>query len=120
MASIPVPWGMQPSTTNMEGKPLKEPDYQRRFRIIVSDEETGEEVATATGVETLVLLASPDTLRGDDYRRILLGNAEQSAQLLFDIVKAVTDRVGRGTLMNLDDLLDDRLLLEVTEGLPLH
>lgn len=99
---------------------MKEPEYQRVFRVIVIDEETGEEVASATGVETLVLLASPDTLRGDDYRRILLGNAEQSAQLLFELVKAVTSRVGRGVLMNLDDLLDDRLLLEVTEGLPLH
>lgn len=99
---------------------MKESEYQRRFRIVVIDEETGEEVATATGVETLVLLASPDTLRGDDYRRILLGDAEESAQLLFDIVKAVTDRVEHGTLMNLDDLLDDRLLLEVTEGLPFH
>ena len=99
---------------------MKQPEHERRFRIVVTDEQTGEEVATATGVETLVLLASPDTLRGDDYRHILLGDAEHSAQLLFDIVKAVTDRIGNGTLMNLDDLLDDRLLIEVTEGLPLH
>ena len=95
-------------------------DDHRRFRIVVSDEETGEEVAIATGVETLILLAAPDTLRGEEYRRVLLGDADQSVQLLFDIVRSVTERVGRGTLMNLEELLDDQLLLEMTEGLPLH
>jgi hypothetical protein len=95
--------------------------YQaRRMQITITDEETGEEVALATGVETLVLLVAPDTLSGGNFRRILIGDAEVSAELLFDILRDVTDKVRRGTVMNLSDAIDDRLLLDVTEGLVLH
>jgi hypothetical protein len=92
----------------------------RRLRIIVSDEETGEEVATATGVESLIMLAAPGGLRGENYRHILLGDAELSVQVLHDIVRDVTERVGRGTVVDLSDVLNDDLLLEITRGLPRH
>lgn len=93
---------------------------QRRFRIVITDEESGEEVASADGVETLIVLATPDTELGEDYRRILVGDVEMSVQLIFDIVQAVTERVTGGTLMDLDELLDDRMLLDMTQELPRH
>ena len=92
----------------------------RRLRIVVSDEETGEELTTATGVETLILLVAPDTARDQEYRRILMGDTETSIQLLLDILREVTERVGQGTILDMTDVLDDDLLLEVTEELPLH
>jgi hypothetical protein len=92
----------------------------RRMRIIVSDEETGEEVASANGVETLILLVAPDTRQDDAHRRILIGDLEQSFQLLFDIFRDVSGQMGRGTIMDPTDALDDTLLLEITEELPLH
>jgi hypothetical protein len=92
----------------------------RRLLIVVSDEETGEEVATAHGVETLILLVAPDTARDHEYRRILLGDPETSVQLLFDILQDVSESLERGTMLNLTDVLDDRLLLEVTDELPMH
>lgn len=92
----------------------------RRFRVVVTDEDSGEEVAVASGVETLIVLATPDTLRGAEYRRILVGDADVSVQLLFDVVQSVTERVTTGGLGDLDDLLDDRLLLDVTDGLTLQ
>ena len=92
----------------------------RRLSIVVSDEETGEEVAAATGVETLVLLFAPDRLRGENYRRILIGDPDLTVQILFDIIKGVTERMGQGTIVDLTDVLDDDLLLELTEGLPYH
>jgi hypothetical protein len=93
-------------------------DNPRRMRIIVSDEETGEEVATATGVESLIMLAAPGGLQGENYRHILLGDAELSVQVLFDIVRDVTERIMRGTVVDLSDVLDDDLLLEITQRLP--
>jgi hypothetical protein len=92
----------------------------RRLQVVVSDEETGEEVAAAYGVETLVLLIAPDTLRDNEYRRILLGDPETSVQLLFDILQDVSESMERGTMLNLNEVLDDRLLLEVTDELPMH
>ena len=92
----------------------------RRLRIVVSDEETGEEVATAYGVETLVLLVAPDRSRNRGYRRLVLGDPETSVQLLFDILQDVSDSMERGTMLNLTEVLDDRLLLEVTDELPTH
>jgi hypothetical protein len=92
----------------------------RRLQIVVSDEETGEEVAVANGVETLILLVAPDTSEGQDYRRILIGDADTSVQLLFDILNEVTERMERGTMVDLSQVLDDHLLLEVTDELPLH
>jgi hypothetical protein len=92
----------------------------RRMRIAITDEETGEEVAVAAGVETLVLLVAPDTLGGGDFRRILIGDAEMSAELLFDILHDVTEKVRRGTMVDLSDAIDDRLLLDMTDGLTPH
>ena len=92
----------------------------RRLQIVVSDEETGEEVATAHGVETLVLLVAPDTARDHEFGRILLGNPETSVQLLFDILQDVSESIEGGTMLDLTEVLDDRLLLEVTEELPMH
>jgi len=92
----------------------------RRLQVVVSDEETGEEVAAAYGVETLVLLIAPDTSRDNEYRRILLGDPETSVQLLFDILQDVSESMERGTMLNLNEVLDDRLLLEVTDELPMH
>ena len=100
--------------------PTSKSERSRQLRVVVSDEETGEEIAIADGVETLVLLIAPDTLQNEEYRRILLGDPEMSVQLLFDIVREVTERVGQGTIMDPSDFLDDHLLLELTEDLPLH
>jgi hypothetical protein len=91
----------------------------RRLRVVISDEETGEEVASAEGVETLILLIAPDGTR-EGYRRILLGDPETSVQLLFDILQDVSESMERGTMLDLTEVLDDRLLLEVTEELPMH
>ena len=96
------------------------PNQPRRLQIVVSDEETGEEVAVANGVETLILLLAPDTSDEQDSRRILIGDADTSVQLLFDILNAVTERMERGTTIDLSQVIDDHLLLEVTEELPLH
>jgi hypothetical protein len=96
------------------------PNQHRRLQIVVSDEETGEEVAVANGVETLILLLAPDTSDEQDYRRILIGDADTSVQLLFDILNEVTERMERGTTIDLSQVIDDHLLLEVTEELPLH
>jgi hypothetical protein len=99
---------------------MNEHGRPRRLHIVVSDEDTGEEVATATGVETLVLLVAPDRQRGEEYRRILIGDPDLTVQLLFDIIKGVTERIGQGTVVDLTDVLDDQLLLDLTDGLPHH
>jgi hypothetical protein len=90
-----------------------------RLQVVISDEETGEEVASAEGVETLIVLIAPDGTR-EGYRRILLGDPETSVQLLFDILQDVSESMERGTMLDLTEVLDDRLLLEVTEELPMH
>jgi hypothetical protein len=90
------------------------------LRIVVSDEETGEEVATAHGVETLVLLATPDALSNQDVRHIFMGDVEKSFELLLDVLRDVTDSAERGTILDLSELLDDHLLMEVTEELTPH
>lgn len=91
----------------------------RRLQVVISDQETGEDIASAEGVETLVLLIAPDGSR-EGYRRILLGDPETSVQLLFDILQDVSESMERGTMLDLSEVLDDRLLLEVTEELPMH
>jgi hypothetical protein len=91
----------------------------RSLQVVISDEETGEEVASAEGVETLILLVAPEGSR-EGYRRILLGDPETSVQLLLDILQDVSESMERGTMLDLTEVLDDRLLLEVTEELPMH
>jgi hypothetical protein len=95
-------------------------DQARRMRITIVDEETGEEVAFAAGVEALILLLAPDTAGARDSRRILVGDAEMSAELLFDLLQEVTEKVRRGTMIDLSDAIDDRLLLDMTDGLVQH
>jgi hypothetical protein len=92
----------------------------RRMRIAITDEETGEDVMIATGVEALVLLLSPDAEGGRAFRHVLIGDAAVGAELLFDILHDLTDKVRRGTMLDLSDAIDDRLLLDVTEGLTQH
>jgi hypothetical protein len=99
---------------------MSEHEKPHRMRIVIRDEETGEEVASASGVETLILLVAPDDRQDTRYRRILIGDADLSVQLLFDVFRDITEKLGQGTTMDLTDVLDDQLLLEVTEGLPLH
>ncbi len=91
----------------------------RRLQVVISDQETGKDIASAEDVETLVLLIAPDGSR-EGYRRILLGDPETSVQLLFDILQDVSESMERGTMLDLTEVLDDRLLLEVTEELPMH
>jgi hypothetical protein len=95
-------------------------DRPRRLQIVVTDEETGEEVTTAHGVETLVMFVAPDTLQNEAFRRILVGDPEMSVQLLFDVVREVSGRIGQGTVVDPSDMLDDQLLMEVTDGMPLQ
>ena len=99
---------------------MSSPNVHRRMRIEVSDEETGEQVAVATGVETLVLLVAPDTLEHEASRRILVGDPELSIQLLLDIVRDVSKKIGQGSIVDLTDELDDGLIVEMTDGLPLQ
>ncbi len=49
-----------------------------------------------------------------------MGDPETSVQLLFDILQDVSESMERGTMLDLTEVLDDRLLLEVTEELPMH
>jgi hypothetical protein len=92
----------------------------RRLRIVVSDEETGEEVIVATSIETLVLLTAPGAMEDEDGLRVLVGDMEMSVRLLVEILKEVSERLRQGTVMDLTAVMDDHLLVEITEGLPLH
>jgi hypothetical protein len=96
------------------------PNQPRRLQIVVSDEETGEQVAVANGVETLILLVAPGANKDQDHRRILIGDADTSVQLLFDIFNEMTEKIEHGTMIDLSQVIDDHLLLEVTDELPLH
>jgi hypothetical protein len=95
-------------------------DKNRRMRILITDEETGENITIATGVETLVLLLAPDTVGGRDFRHVLIGDAGVSAELLFDVLRDLTEKVRQGTMLDLSKAIDDRMLLDVTEGLTQH
>ncbi|MFC2046315.1 hypothetical protein ACFLTC_02200 [Chloroflexota bacterium] len=99
--------------------PMDGPDEPRQLRVIISDEETGEEVVAATGVESIMMLLAPDRLRGEPYRRVLIGDISLSVELLLDILQeGVAARLGLGTLGDLTDLMDDELLVQMTEELP--
>ncbi|MEE8390239.1 MAG: hypothetical protein V3S14_05500 [Anaerolineae bacterium] len=92
---------------------------QRRLRIVVTDEETGERVATATSVETMALVVAPDTLRGDEYRRVVIGDVELVQSLLLDTLEDVMEWSSSGAVLDLSDLLQG-LLEEAVEDLPVH
>jgi hypothetical protein len=93
-------------------------EKQRRLRVVVTDEDTGECVAMATGVETMALLVAPDTLRGEDYRRVV-GDTDLVQSLLLDTLDDVMEWSGNEALLDLGDLLKD-LLEEAVEDLPVH
>ena len=98
---------------------MSEYDEPRQLRIVVSDEETGEEVVAASGVEAILMLLAPDTLHGEPIRRILIGDISLSVELVLDILQeGVAARLGLGTLGDLTDLMDDELLVQLTEELP--
>jgi len=102
---------------------LREEESQRRLRVVVTDEETGEHIATATGVETMALIVAPDTLRGEEYRRILVGDIELAQSLLLDTLKDVLEWSGSGTVLDLSDLFQEILddaLQEALQDQPLH
>ena len=98
---------------------MKDEGTRHRLRIVITDEETGEHVATATGVETMVMVVAPDTLRGKKYRRIMVGDMELVQSLLLDTLENVMERSGSGAVLDLSDLLLD-LLEEAVEDLPVH
>lgn len=102
---------------------LREEETRRRLRIVVTDEETGEHIATATGVETMALIVAPDTLRGEEYRRIIIGDIELVQSLLLDTLKDVAEWSGSRTVLDLSDLFQEILnevLEEALEDQPLH
>jgi hypothetical protein len=43
-----------------------------------------------------------------------------SVQLLLDIVREVTGRMGQGTVVDPSDILDDQMIVDMTDGLPLN
>lgn len=92
---------------------------RRRLRIVVTDEETDEHVATATGVEMMALLVAPDTLHGDEYRRIIIGDTDLAQSVLLDTLEDLLESSGNGAVLDLSELLQD-LLEEAVESLPVH
>lgn len=92
-------------------------DSPRRYRIAVHDEETGEEVAAATGVETMVLVVAPDLVGIESFRQITVGDPEDSLNLLVEVVKDVSEQL-QDLALEPGDGIDDNMLLEMTDGLP--
>jgi hypothetical protein len=99
---------------------MSKPKTPHRFIIVVKDEDTGEEVATASSVETLVLLVAPDVPGGEPHRRLFLGDMSLGVELLFDAARDLAEGLEHGTLLDYTDMMDDQLLLELTDGLPQH
>lgn len=98
---------------------IPDENERRRLRIVVIDEDTGERVAMATGVETMALVVAPDTLRGAEYRRVVIGDTDLVQSFLLDTLEDVMEWSGSGDLLDLSDLLQD-LLEEAVNGLPVH
>jgi hypothetical protein len=92
---------------------------RRRLRIVVTDEETNEQIAIVTGVEMMTLLVAPDTLHGDEYRRIIIGDKDLAQSVLLDTLEDMLELSGNGAVLDLSELLQD-LLEEAVEGLPVH
>ena len=101
---------------------MQEEESQRRLRIVVTDKETGGHAA-ATGVETMALIVVPDTLHGEEYRRIVIGDIELAQSLLLDTLKDVMEWSGSGAVLDLSDLFQEILddaLKEALGDQPLH
>ena len=92
---------------------------QRRMRVVVTDEETGEHVIIASGVETMALVIAPDKLRGEEYRRVLIGDLELALSLLLDTLEDVLEWSGREAVLDLGDLFEE-LLEDAMGDLPVH
>ena len=91
------------------------------MRIVVFDEDTGEQVAAAVGVDTLIWLVDPDGPFGDEARRIIVGDIDQSVHLLLEILKTgMPDEIEHGSIIDLADVMDDDWLMRMTKDLPLH
>ena len=100
---------------------MKRQGETRRLRIVVLDEDTGEQVAAAIGVDTLIWLVDPDGPYGDEARRIIVGDIDQSVHLLLEILKAgMPDEIEQGGIVDLADVVDDDWLMRMTKDLPLH
>jgi hypothetical protein len=98
---------------------MRDEKTPRRLRIIVIDEETGERIATATGVNTMALIVAPDTLHGDTYRHLVVGDTEIVQSLLLDTLEDVMETNGSGAVFDLSELLQS-LLEEAVGDLPVH
>ncbi len=91
---------------------LREEEHRCRLRVV-----------TATGVDTMALVVAPDTLCGEEYRRIIVGDLEVARSLLLDTIKDVVGWSGSGAVLDLSDLFQeilDVVLEEALEGQPLH
>ncbi|HDQ71698.1 MAG TPA: hypothetical protein ENN19_06330 [Chloroflexi bacterium] len=94
-------------------------ELPRRLRVVVIDDETGEEVTMAAGIDTMVLIVSPDTLRNRAHRRLLVGDARVIQDLLLDTLDDVMVWNGEGAMIDLSCLIED-LLAEAVEDWPVH
>jgi len=98
---------------------IPDENERRRLRIVVIDEDTGERVATATGVETMALVVAPDTLRGAEYRRVVIGDTGLVQSFLLDTLEDVMEWDGGGSVLDMSNLLQG-LLEEAVDSLPVH
>ncbi len=98
---------------------IRQEKTQRRLSIVVVDEETGEQVAVATGVESLVLLVAPDTKQGERYRRVIVGDLESAQSLLLDTLQDILELSGDGLVFDLSGLFQE-LLADAIDDLPVH
>jgi hypothetical protein len=98
---------------------IRQDETQHCLSIVVIDEETGEQVAIATGVEALVLLVAPDTVSGESYRRVIVGDLESAQSLLLDMLQDVLELSGDGLVFDLSGLFQE-LLADAIDDLPVH
>ena len=77
-------------------------------------------MATATSVETLVMVVAPDVPGGAPYRRLFLGDMDLGVELLFDAARDLSEGLEHSALLDYTEVMDDQLLLELTDGLPQH
>ena len=98
---------------------MRDEKVRRRLRIVVVDEDTGERIAMASGVNTMALIVAPDTLHGDTYRHLIVGDTEVVQSLLLDTLEDVMEASGSGAVFDLSELLQT-LLEEAVGDLPVH
>ena len=91
----------------------------RRLRILVTDEDTGESVVVATGVRTMGLVVTPDSVNGEPYRCIIEGDSEVAQSLLLDALEELVESTGSGSVLNFSELLQS-LCEDALGDLPVH